>query len=108
MKPRHARVTESLSTQSHPRILIVLNYYYPYVSGLSEYARLIAEGAARHEFNVTVLTGRHTADLPESEIVNRVHILRAKPLLFIHKGYVSRQLFSRFLKEIRLADVVHF
>lgn len=94
--------------ETRGRILTVLNYYHPYVSGLSEYARLIAEGAASRGFSVTVLTGRHAAGLPESEVINGVSVVRANPLFFLHKGYVSLQLFTRFLKEIRSADVAHF
>jgi glycosyltransferase involved in cell wall biosynthesis len=90
------------------RILTVLSYYHPYMSGLSEYARLVAEGAASRGFSVTVLTGRHAADLPESEVINGVSVVRALPLVFIHKGYLSLQLFTRFLREMRTADVAHF
>jgi len=90
------------------RILTVLNYYRPYLSGLSEYARLIAEGAASRGFSVTVLTGRHAKDLAESEVVNGVRVVRANPLLFVHKGYVSLHLFARFLREVGSADVAHF
>ncbi len=93
---------------SGSRILTVLNYYRPYVSGLSEYACMVAEGAARRGFDVTVLTGRHDPDLPESEVAGGVRILRVNPLFFLHKGYISVQLFTRFLAEIRAADVVHF
>lgn len=90
------------------RILTVLNYYYPYVSGLSEYARLVAEGAATLGFSVTVVTGRHTPDLSDSEIIGGVRIVRANPLFFAHKSYISLELLTRFFQEIRSADLVHF
>ena len=96
------------SRPTRGRILTVLNYYRPYVSGLSEYARLIAEGAASRGFSVTVLTGKHRTDLPALEIVNGVRIVRANPLIFVHKGYVSLQLFARFRSEIGSADLAHF
>jgi glycosyltransferase involved in cell wall biosynthesis len=90
------------------RVLTVLNYYHPYVSGLTEYARLVAEGAASRGFDVTVLTGRHTPDLPDSEVVSGVRVVRATPLAFLHKGYISAQLFRYFINRIRSADVLHF
>jgi glycosyltransferase involved in cell wall biosynthesis len=94
--------------ETRGNILTVLNYYHPYVSGLTEYARLISEGAATRGFNVTVLTGRHAPDLPESEILRGVRVLRANPLAFVHKGFISFQLFRHFVEQIRSADLAHF
>jgi len=48
------------------KILIVVNYFFPYVSGVSEYARAVARTLSSfHE--VTVLTGRHDVTLTNFE-----------------------------------------
>jgi len=88
------------------RILIVLNYYYPHLSGLSEYARLAAEAMTSH-FEVTVLTGRHSPFLKEKENIQGVRVIRANPLLFLHKAYLSLDLFLSYRKLIAQTDLVH-
>ena len=87
-------------------ILVVLNYYHPYVSGLSEYARLEATQLAR-EHQVTVLTGRHDATLPETELNDGVRVVRANTLFSIHKGYISAALLRKFRELAREADIVY-
>ncbi len=88
------------------RVLTVLNYYFPYISGVSEYARLVAEGLARDGMEVTVLTGRHQAQLAPREDLNGVRLIRAEPLLFLHKGYLSFDFLVQYLSLLRNADVV--
>lgn len=89
------------------RILIVLSYFAPYISGISEYARLLAEGLSRfHE--VTVLTGRHDTSLPSREERDGYVIVRAEPGLRVHKGYVSHDLARHFRKLACSVDVVNF
>ncbi len=89
------------------RILIVLSYYHPYISGVSEYAKMLAEGLAAHH-DVTVLTGRHLRTLPRTEIIGGVTVVRAEPLFFLHKGYVSLDLASKFRRLAKDAEVVNF
>ncbi len=88
-------------------ILLVLSYYHPYISGVSEYAKMLAEGLAQHH-DVTVLTGRHLDTLPVQERIGGVTIVRAKPLLFLHKGYISLDLARQFHHLARNADVINF
>ena len=89
-----------------PRLLLVLNYYFPYISGLSEYARVVARGLTR-SFEVTVLTGRHEPALPVAETIDGVRIERAAPWVFLHKGFLSFDLFRRFYRLLRDADLVN-
>jgi glycosyltransferase involved in cell wall biosynthesis len=88
------------------KVLVALNYYHPYVSGLSEYARLGAEAMA-DDYDVTVLTGQHDLSLRSNETVNGVTIRRAKPLFFLHKGYVSTDFIRHYHFLSRSADLVH-
>lgn len=88
------------------KILIVVNYFAPYVSGVSEYARAVAKFLAPfHE--VTVLTGRHDMALPSIEQVDGYLIERATPLFFFNKGYISTDFVSRFRRLVKAADMVN-
>lgn len=88
------------------RILIVVNYFYPYVSGVSEYARAIAASLAKHH-EVTVLTGKHRPDLPDQESFEGYTLIRTRPLFFLDKGYISPAFVSRFRQLARHSDVVN-
>ena len=88
------------------RLLIVLNYYEPHLSGLSEYARHFAEDLAKiHE--VTVLTGLHDPGLPRTESIQGVRVIRTRPWLRLHRGYISPELLWEFRRLAREADGVH-
>ncbi|MEF3304485.1 glycosyltransferase family 4 protein [Paenibacillus sp. GYB003] len=88
------------------KILIVLNYYWPYISGLSEYARALAEELAK-EHNVTVLTGKHIEDLEDTEIVNGVTVIRASIVSKISKGYISPSFIYKFIGLQKEMDIVN-
>lgn len=88
------------------KILIVLTYYTPYMSGVTEYARLLAEDLA-HRHEVTVLTTHHDAALRAEEVINGVRVLRAPVLARMHKGVISLAFVTRFIGLARHADVVN-
>lgn len=88
------------------RILIVVNYFYPYVSGVSEYARAVAASLAKYH-DVTVLTGKHLPHLPEQESFEGYTLIRSRPLFFLDKGYISSDFVSRFRQLARHSDVVN-
>ena len=89
-----------------PSVLTVLNYYSPYISGLSEYARLVAENMAAGGIEVTVLTGRHSRELPPNELIGGVRVIRAEPLMFLHKAYISADFVAKYAGLCRSHDVV--
>ena len=88
------------------RILIVVNYFHPYVSGVSEYARELAKSLSLHH-EVTVLTGKHLPDLPEIENFETYTLIRAKPLFFISKGYISFDFIAHFIKLSQSHDIIN-
>ena len=91
---------------SKKRILIILNYYAPYISGVTEYARMEAALLSREGYDVTVLASNHD-HLKEYEEINGVHVYRAKVLFKISKGVVSLH-FIRLARELsKQADVVN-
>lgn len=88
------------------KILIILNYYYPYISGVSEYARVVAEELVKKGNDVTVLTSNHDK-LQEKEIINGVKVIRAPILGKISKGTISIKFVTWAKKYAKEADIVN-
>jgi len=90
------------------RILNVLSYYVPHISGLTEAVRLTSERlAADHEFDITVLTMRHKRELPARENIAGVSVVRATPLVNLHKGFLSVDFLGQYRDLVRHTDLVH-
>lgn len=70
-------------------LAVILNYYSPYVSGLTDTARAIAEGLARRGRRVAVVTSRHDPALPAREHREGVEIVRCPVVTTISRGPVS-------------------
>ncbi len=70
------------------KILIVLTYYRPNISGLTIYAELLAKALVMRGHQVTVLTSRHEKNLPLLELDDQVRIVRAPVLMKISKGVI--------------------
>ena len=51
------------------KILIVLTYYRPHISGLTIYAERLAKAFARRGHQVTILTSQFKKELPSEEVV---------------------------------------
>lgn len=88
------------------RVLIVLTYYAPYVSGVTEFARMVAEHLAK-EHEVVVLATRHDPALPPEEMINGVRVVRSPVLVRLHKGILSPRFTLDFRRLAREADVVN-
>jgi glycosyltransferase involved in cell wall biosynthesis len=71
------------------RVLIVLTYYRPHVSGLTIYAERLATALAARGHSVTVLASRHSASLPSTETSDGVTIVRVTVLARISKGVLA-------------------
>jgi glycosyltransferase involved in cell wall biosynthesis len=70
------------------KILIVLTYYRPHISGLTIYAERLAKAFARRGHQVTILTSQFDKDLPREEMVDGVRIVRALVLFRLSKGVI--------------------
>lgn len=70
-------------------VLTVLNYYSPYVSGVTEYARVVAEGLAARGYRVVVVAGHHDPRTPATETIRGVRVVRTPVRARIGKGIVS-------------------
>lgn len=88
-------------------VLMPLYYYYPYVSGVSVCAKRVAEGLAKRGFNVTVVTSRHEKNLPKTEVINGVKIIRRPVLLKLGKGVVMPTFWLDIIRLARRNDYVN-
>ena len=70
------------------KILIVLTYYRPHISGLTIYAERLAKAFAARGHAVTVLTSQFKKDLPREEVQDDVKIVRVPVLFRLSKGVI--------------------
>ena len=88
-------------------LLIGLNYYAPYVSGLTNVARDVAVGLVQRGHRVKVVTTRHDPGLPEFETVDGVDVERAPVVARLGKGVISPTLVSRTIAASRHARLTN-
>lgn len=68
------------------KILEVLTYYRPWVSGLTIYVERLSRALVELGHDVTVLTAQYDSDLPRYEVMDGVKIVRIPVLLRVGKG----------------------
>lgn len=90
------------------KILIVLYYYDPYVSGVSVYAKRLATELVEKGHKVRILTTCFKDGLPRFEIVNGVEIQRCAVLFSAGKGVISPELSIRAIRLSYSFDVVNY
>lgn len=89
------------------KILIVLNYYTPYISGVTETARIEAETLAKDPNNtVTVVCSNHD-NLAKEEIINNVRVIRTPVIMKISKGTISPKFITTVKKISKEYDIVN-
>jgi glycosyltransferase involved in cell wall biosynthesis len=88
------------------RILFLLTYYHPHWTGLTAYARRIAEGLAARGHQVQVLTTRHESGLAAEETVNGVHVHRVEPSLTVSRSALALGFLPRLARMVAAIDAV--
>jgi glycosyltransferase involved in cell wall biosynthesis len=88
------------------KILLVLTYYHPHVSGLTIYVQRLATALARRGHQVTVLTSRYDRSLAAEEWLDGVRVVRAPVLLRVSKGVIMPNFPLLAGRLIRQHDVV--
>lgn len=88
-------------------VVVGLNYYAPYVSGLTATAKVVAEGLAERGWRVTVATTQHDKSLPRQDVIGGVDVVRAPVLARVGKGVISPQLPGLITKLARGSSAVH-
>ncbi|MEN8171300.1 MAG: glycosyltransferase family 4 protein [Chloroflexota bacterium] len=89
------------------RILIVLTYFRPHISGLTIYVQRLARALVNRGHQVTVLTSQYDKSLPREEIIDGVHIVRAPVLLRISKGVIMPTFGYLAWKLVLKHDIIH-
>lgn len=88
-------------------LTMVLDYYAPYVSGLTDTARIVAEALAAQGWRVAAVTTRHDDALPLRETLNGVDVYRAPVIARISKGTISPSFPSLAARVSRRSRVTH-
>ena len=88
------------------RVLLVLTYYHPHVSGLTIYVKRLAMALALRGHQVTVLTSQYNPDLPTEEEIDGVRVVRVPVVLRISKGVIMPAFPIKAWRLIREHDVV--
>lgn len=88
-------------------VVIGLNYYAPYVSGLTEVARMVAEDLAARGERVAVVCAQHEKALPRFEVLEGVEVHRCPVVLKLGKGVISPSLVPTTVRLARKARVLN-
>jgi glycosyltransferase involved in cell wall biosynthesis/ubiquinone/menaquinone biosynthesis C-methylase UbiE len=88
------------------KILSVITYYHPHWTGLTAYAKRLAEGLAGRGHQVTVLTTQHDTALPRDDMHNGVRIVRLPTAAQISRGVIAPSFPFVAARLIRSHDVV--
>ncbi len=92
---------------SRIKVLVVLTYYRPWISGLTIYAERLAKALAQRGHQVTVLTSHYQKDLPFEEVMDGVQVIRHPVLFRFSKASVMPGFLSHAWARMREHDVVH-
>jgi len=88
------------------RILAALQYYLPHRTGVPIHVQRVAEALVERGHEVTILTARHSIDLPRDETINGVRIVRLWAPLRVSRGMVMPAYPYAALGLLRRHDVV--
>jgi glycosyltransferase involved in cell wall biosynthesis len=88
------------------KVLLVLTYYHPHVSGLTIYVQRLATAMAKRGHQVTVLTSHYDPALPAEEVIDGVQVVRAPVLFRVSKGVIMPTFPLIAWRLIRQHDVV--
>jgi len=89
------------------KLLISLSYYDPHISGLTIYAKNLAEGLSKDGNHITVLTSRNVDTLPLRETKHGIHIIRVPVTFSVSKGPIMVGFLSESIRVVRKADVIN-
>jgi glycosyltransferase involved in cell wall biosynthesis len=88
-------------------LAIVVNYYHPYLSGVAQTAKVVAEGLTERGFAVAVVTAQYDDRLARREQLNGVDVFRAPIIRKIGRGFLSPAL-TRIAREVaRRSRMLH-
>ncbi|MEZ4540011.1 MAG: glycosyltransferase family 4 protein [Chloroflexota bacterium] len=89
------------------KVLEVLTYYRPWVSGLTIYVERLSRALVEQGHDVTVLTSQYDPSLPRYDVMDGVKIVRIPVALRISKGVLMPDFGPMAWKLSRRSDVLH-
>lgn len=89
------------------KILEVLTYYRPHVSGLTIYVERLSQALVRQGHEVTVLTAQYEDDLPREEVIAGVTVKRIPVAFRVSKGVIMPTFGYHATVLARQADIIH-
>ena len=89
------------------KILEVLTYYRPWVSGLTIYVERHSRALARQGHDVTVLTSQYDPALPRYDVMDGVKVVRIPVALRVSKGVLMPDFGPMAWRLSRNTDVLH-
>ena len=88
------------------RILAALQYYLPHRTGVPIHLQRVAEALVQRGHQVTILTARHSIELPRDETINGVRIVRLWAPIRVSRGMIMPAYPWAAWGLIRVHDVV--
>lgn len=88
------------------KVLFVLTYYRPHVSGLTIYVERLAKALVERGHQVTVLTSHYSREFPREEVLDGVRVVRLPVLFRFNKGVFMPTFIGAALREMRAHHVV--
>ncbi len=88
------------------KVLLVLTYYRPFWTGLTQYAARVAEGLVERGYEMGVICGQHEKKLKRNEKIKRVEVTRIPYLIKMSRSLVLPSFPWEFYKKIKDYDVV--
>ncbi len=88
------------------KLLTVLTYYRPHISGLTIYAERLSKALVRRGHQVTVLTSQYERSLALEEIDEGVRIVRSPVLFRVSKGVIMPRFGYQVSKEVLQHDAI--
>jgi glycosyltransferase involved in cell wall biosynthesis/SAM-dependent methyltransferase len=89
------------------KILVVLSFYHPHWTGLTAYAKRLAEGFAARGHTVTVLASQHKPELPREEQIEGVRVVRLPYIARVSRGVLMPGFPAAVARLIAEHDIVH-
>ncbi len=89
------------------KILTVLTYFRPHISGLTRYAERLCRALAERGHAVTVLTSQFDRNLPLFEQEGNLRVIRVPVALRISKGVLMPTIGFQATRLVRSHDLVH-
>jgi glycosyltransferase involved in cell wall biosynthesis/ubiquinone/menaquinone biosynthesis C-methylase UbiE len=89
------------------KILVVLTFYHPHWTGLTAYAKRLAEGLVARGHTVTVLTSQHKKDLPLEEAIHGVRVVRLPYIARVSRTVVMPGFPETTARLVAEHDIVH-